>query len=318
MGGIVVLLAGDFQQTIPVIHRGTPADEIHACIKSSHLWSRVEKLSLKTNMRVHLHNDVDSRLYAEMLLKIDNCCLEVYAEGYLSRSREFCNLVENDMDLIAHVFPELQQNLSCDQWLCARAILAPKNEVVSRINTDILKEVQGEMKEYLSMDTIMNTELRTSYPTEFLNSLELSGVPRIPIIPTDLPFQFKRTNTMLCQTTLWKQSSIVYGCLQKEHARLFQLFVGGSTPEKRRKISAQRKRVPIFQWNSLDLCTDQMKNAKKHYHLLKLLLTASPARKRAIIRTADKSQLHLFCLNILEGNLAVDVKKLRKYTVQSH
>ncbi|GFQ83948.1 hypothetical protein TNCT_562971 [Trichonephila clavata] len=59
-----------------------------------------------------------------------------------------------------------------------------------------------------------------------------------------------------------------------------------------------------------------MKNVKKHYHLLKLLLTASPAQKRAIIRTADKSQLHLFCeicLNILEGNLAVDVKKLRKY-----
>ena len=104
------------------------------------------------------------------------------------------------------------------------------------------------MVEYLSMDTIMDTELSTSYPVEFLNSLELSGVPshklqlklnvpvmlmlnlnapllcngtrlritklgqnilgatiltgvgkgksviipRIPIIPTDLPFQFKR------------------------------------------------------------------------------------------------------------------------------
>ncbi|GFW58558.1 ATP-dependent DNA helicase [Trichonephila clavipes] len=176
-----------------------------------------------------------------MLLKIGVGCLEVDAEGYISLSRKFCNLVENDMDLIAHVFPKLQQNLSWDQWLCARAILAPNNEVVSRINTDILKEVQGEMKEYLSM------ELSTSYPVEFLNSLELSGVPshklqlklnvpvmlmrnpnallcngtrlritklgqnilsaailtsvgkgksviipRIPIIPTDLPFQFKR------------------------------------------------------------------------------------------------------------------------------
>ncbi|CAH1107947.1 unnamed protein product [Psylliodes chrysocephalus] len=128
-------------------------------------------------MRVHLHNDVDSGLYAELLLKIGDGCLEVDAEGYISLSRGFCDLVENDVDLIAHVFPELQQNLSCDQWLCARAILAPKNEVVNRINTDILKEVQGEMKEYLSMDTIMNTELSTSYSVEFLNSLELSGVP---------------------------------------------------------------------------------------------------------------------------------------------
>jgi ATP-dependent exoDNAse (exonuclease V), alpha subunit - helicase superfamily I member len=248
MGGMVVLLAGDFRQTLPVIQRGTPADEIQACIKSSCLWSKVEKLSLKTNMRVHLHNDVDSGLYAEMLLKIGDGCLDVDAEGYISLSREFCNLVENDVDLIAHVFPELQENLSSDQWLCERAILAPKNEVVSRINTDILKKVQGEIKEYLSMDTIMDTDLSTSYPVEFLNSLELSGVPshklqlklnvpvmlmrninapllcngtrlritklgqnilgatiltgvgkgksviipRIPIIPTDLPFQFKR------------------------------------------------------------------------------------------------------------------------------
>ncbi|GFT42634.1 ATP-dependent DNA helicase [Trichonephila clavipes] len=60
MGGMVVLLAGDFRQTLPVIQRGRLADEIQACIKSSNLWSRVEKLSLKTNMRVHLHNDVDS------------------------------------------------------------------------------------------------------------------------------------------------------------------------------------------------------------------------------------------------------------------
>jgi PIF1 helicase. len=33
------------------------------------------------------------------------------------------------------------------------------------------------MKKYLSIDTIMDAERSTSYPTEFLNSLELSGVP---------------------------------------------------------------------------------------------------------------------------------------------
>ena len=57
MGGMVVLLAGDFRQTLPVIQRGTPGDEIRACITSSNLWSKVEKFNLKTDMRVHLHND---------------------------------------------------------------------------------------------------------------------------------------------------------------------------------------------------------------------------------------------------------------------
>lgn len=34
-GGALVLLAGDFRQTLPVIPRSTPADELNACLKSS-------------------------------------------------------------------------------------------------------------------------------------------------------------------------------------------------------------------------------------------------------------------------------------------
>ncbi|GBP15530.1 hypothetical protein EVAR_9308_1 [Eumeta japonica] len=40
MGGMVVLLAGNFRQTLPVINKGTPADEINACLKASVLWTR--------------------------------------------------------------------------------------------------------------------------------------------------------------------------------------------------------------------------------------------------------------------------------------
>lgn len=149
-------------------------------------------------MRVHLHNDVDPGLYAEILLKIGDCSLDVDAEGYISLSGEFCNLVENYVDLIAHVFPELQQNLSRNQWLCARAILAPK-KVVYRMNTDILKEVQGKMKEYLSMDTIMDTQLSTSYPVEFLNSFELSGVPSHKLqLNLNVPVMLMRIKMFLC------------------------------------------------------------------------------------------------------------------------
>ena len=34
MGGVVFLMAGDFRQTLPVIPKGTKADEIKACIKN--------------------------------------------------------------------------------------------------------------------------------------------------------------------------------------------------------------------------------------------------------------------------------------------
>jgi hypothetical protein len=50
MGGVVILLAGDFRQTLPVISKGTMADELKACLKSSGLWKHVTSLGMKTNM----------------------------------------------------------------------------------------------------------------------------------------------------------------------------------------------------------------------------------------------------------------------------
>ncbi|KFM65059.1 hypothetical protein X975_11203, partial [Stegodyphus mimosarum] len=122
----------DFRQTLPVIRRGTPADEIKACLKLSSLWEKVEKFRLKTNMRVHFRNDVDSGNYTETLLKIGDGCLDTAAEGCILLSEEFCNLVENDAELIAKVYQHFQQKLNSDHWLCARVILAPTNEIVNK------------------------------------------------------------------------------------------------------------------------------------------------------------------------------------------
>jgi len=54
MGGMTVILAGDFRQTLPVVPRGTRADEVRACLKSSYLWSKIQDKSLRVNMRVYL------------------------------------------------------------------------------------------------------------------------------------------------------------------------------------------------------------------------------------------------------------------------
>lgn len=46
-GGALILLSGDFRQTLPVISRSTPADELNACLKSSVLWRHLQKLNGK-------------------------------------------------------------------------------------------------------------------------------------------------------------------------------------------------------------------------------------------------------------------------------
>ena len=71
IGGLVVILAGGFRQTLPVIPRGTPTDEINACLKQSALWQHVKTLKLTLNMRVHLYHDPSASDFSENLLKID-------------------------------------------------------------------------------------------------------------------------------------------------------------------------------------------------------------------------------------------------------
>jgi hypothetical protein len=68
----LILLAGDFRQTLPVIPRSTPADEINACLKYSTLWRHVKTLKLTTNMRVQLQNDRSAEIFSHQLLEIGN------------------------------------------------------------------------------------------------------------------------------------------------------------------------------------------------------------------------------------------------------
>ncbi|XP_004518938.1 uncharacterized protein LOC101448722 [Ceratitis capitata] len=71
MGGCTILFSGDFRQNLPVVTRGTRADEINTCLKRSNLWPHVDKLELKTNMRVS-SSSRENRLFPEMLLKVGN------------------------------------------------------------------------------------------------------------------------------------------------------------------------------------------------------------------------------------------------------
>jgi len=56
MGGVVVVLAGDFRQTLPIIKGGLTVDAVAACLKQSPLWQHVQKLRLTINVRAQLRN----------------------------------------------------------------------------------------------------------------------------------------------------------------------------------------------------------------------------------------------------------------------
>ena len=68
-GNALLLLAGDFRQTLPVIPRSTPAVEINAC---SIFWQHVKTLKLTTNTYVQLQNDRSAEIFSHQLLEIWN------------------------------------------------------------------------------------------------------------------------------------------------------------------------------------------------------------------------------------------------------
>ncbi|QQP50759.1 ATP-dependent DNA helicase, partial [Caligus rogercresseyi] len=175
-GGVVLLLAGDFRQTLPIIPRGTPADEINACLKSSHLWRFVESMQLTTNMRSRLLGATTADTFPSTLLQIGNGQLPQDQDGHISMAG-IGNFVATPQQLCHTVYPNLNENHANHEWLCERAILAPTNETVGSINSNLLKQIPGEERSYRSVDSVTETDQVTHYPTEFLNSLDPSGLP---------------------------------------------------------------------------------------------------------------------------------------------
>jgi len=90
-GGTMNLLAGDCRQTLPVIPRSTPADELNACLKSSNLWKHVKVPHLSKNMRVELQNDQSGIIFSKQLNDIGNGKFPIdILTGCINFPRSFC------------------------------------------------------------------------------------------------------------------------------------------------------------------------------------------------------------------------------------
>lgn len=178
MGGVLLILSGDFRQTLPVIPKSTPADEINACLKHSLLWHHVKKVSLTTNMRAQISGNKRAQLFTEKLLQIGEGTFPVDEDsGQITLTSELCSIVQTPQQLIEKVYPNIIRNYTNSDWLCERAILATKNQMVNFINEKIQNIIPGEEKMYKSIDTVVNQNEVVNFPIEFLNSLNVPGMP---------------------------------------------------------------------------------------------------------------------------------------------
>jgi hypothetical protein len=176
MGGVTVLLAGDFRQTLLVIPRGTRADEVKLCLKASYLWPHIQKVALHKNMRVHVKGDTSAGIFTEMLLKIGDGNFPSL-EGEITIPSNLCIVVSSLSELTSRIYPDIINiKMKPTEWLCMQAILTPKNDKAAEINEILLKLFNEKAVEYKSFDLVIQSDDAVHYPLEFLNTLYPSGL----------------------------------------------------------------------------------------------------------------------------------------------
>ncbi|XP_008189727.1 uncharacterized protein LOC103311793, partial [Acyrthosiphon pisum] len=177
-GGAMILLSGDFRQTLPIIPKSTPTDEINACLKSSFLWRHVKKLKLTTKLRVALRNHPTAAEFSRQLLALGNGLIPIdVLTGLISFPANFCEFTSSKEKLITKAFPSIEVNYNNLDWMSERAILAARNKDADSLNFTIQSKIAGELRSYKSVDSTTDETEAVNYPTEFLNSLD---VPRTP------------------------------------------------------------------------------------------------------------------------------------------
>ena len=188
-GGKLVLVSGDFRQLLPVIEKANRAKIVGHTLKHSvGLWDReVIKFRLSKNMRVQKekdkypnNEDLHQKLeeYEQWLLKLGEGKLP--SEGNIDDS----NIIEVPSDMcldskeavVDAVFDDFDRNIGNAEYLKSRVLLAATNEIVNEINDDMVERIPGDLKTF-HIDTVGDVDSQIMFPTEFLNSLSLSGMP---------------------------------------------------------------------------------------------------------------------------------------------
>ncbi|KAE9079010.1 hypothetical protein PF010_g22923 [Phytophthora fragariae] len=203
-GGKVFVLSGDFHQILPVVVRGTPAETIDACLKSSSLWSHFKQLHLTENMRVQSAKSestaAEPAAFSEFLLKVGEGKHEVnrslgkdfvkIPRDMLIYNTETDQDMDDDEDILPGAVPRGLKNIidvmyadinkpdiATDEYFANRAILTTTNAVVQRINEFVSQRLSGDSHEYLSVDSVDDDNKGNFFEPEVLHTVNINGIP---------------------------------------------------------------------------------------------------------------------------------------------
>ena len=176
-GGITVVFSGDWRQCLPIVKHGGRAEVLDACLKSSYIWKSVIVKNLTRNMRVEITGE--SSYFSDLLMSLGDGSIKEnikIGEHMIKLPEEFFIDTNRGDHLVDAIFPNFSENYDDIAWVKSRAILCPTNEECRYINSLLLEQIPGSVYTYRSCDAVNESEAHI-YPTEFLNTIELPGIP---------------------------------------------------------------------------------------------------------------------------------------------
>ena len=162
-GNKVMLFGGDFRQILPVTKNGNRSAIVKSSLKNTDFWNDVKQFKLTENMRIKSaainqnRNSTDLMEFATFLLNIGEGLIKYIQNSKYNDEIALPNQISKNMDaseLIQKVYPNLDQNYLDVEFMTSRAILAPTNEEVDRINDLTSTFFPGTSKTYLSTDYV--------------------------------------------------------------------------------------------------------------------------------------------------------------------
>ncbi len=178
-GGKKIVLGGDFRQCLPVVIRGNRADIVFASVKSSYLWNYVQTFTLSINMRLSSESNTN---YAQFLINVGN---GTQTTSTIDDHNDYITIPENmwmplnQNNLFSTIYDDFSLNYSNPEYIEKRSILCPLNLQTDDINKLATSFLPGLSTIYLSIDSILDDNQNNNlfFNTEYLNSLQISGLP---------------------------------------------------------------------------------------------------------------------------------------------
>jgi DNA replication protein DnaC len=177
-GGLTTIFGGDFQQTLPVVVRGSREETVDATLIHSELWDSIEVLHLQQNMR--LQGDPEGEEFSRWLLDVGHG-RNLDERGKVLIPADM--LVQDAASLIDFVYPGINSpEPPPPDYFLNRMILAPRNADVSDINGTILDHMAGETHTFYSANEVIHEDGADGpddipLTPEFLRSINASNLP---------------------------------------------------------------------------------------------------------------------------------------------